>query len=174
MIDKKEFKKMAKKILKSDRGVQNPKLMHPAREWGIGVILGFLILAASAAWSASTYISYRSSSNISSSDVDSEVVVYRALQVETALKTFAERSVRYEELVGGTSEVNPSQEEVEFPLVDEITASSSEDILLEEGGLETELATEPGQANESVEAVEEPIDSNPSIPGVGGGFPQAN
>jgi hypothetical protein len=143
MIDKKEFKKMAKKILKSDRGVQNPKLMHPAREWGIGVLSGLLVLAASAAWSANTYVSYRNNANINNSSVDSEVIIYRALQVETALKTFSDRNERYGSFVGGNNNL-PGEEpvlEVEIDLstsTEEVSDEPEAEFVTEE-----ELAVQP-------------------------------
>jgi len=99
MIDRKEFKKMAKKILKSDRGVQNPKLMHPAREWAVGILIGLIIIAASGAWSSNTYISYRTNSDINSNTSEKEIVVYRASQVEAALKTYADREAEFESLM---------------------------------------------------------------------------
>jgi hypothetical protein len=139
MIDKKEFKKMAKKILQSDKPVQNPKLMHPAREWGVGILTGLVILAGSAIWSANTYISYRNGASISGSAPDGEVVVYRASLVEAALKTYADRTIKYESLIGNNS---VPTEEIPVESDDETFAPIAEDLDSGEG-LEPEPKTEP-------------------------------
>jgi hypothetical protein len=92
MINKKEFKKMAKNILRSDKNNINPKLMHPTRDWEIGMIIGLVIIVVTAAWSANTYLSYRGTSTISGTQTEAEPVVYRESLVQAALQEYETRS----------------------------------------------------------------------------------
>ena len=132
---------MAKKIFKSDKGVKNLKLMHPKREWGVGILAGLFILGGSGFWSANTYISYRNQANLTSGSVEGEVIVYRASQVEAALSAYAERIVKYEALVRGNS--LPSAPETLPEAVSITTEETVEDSdLVEEAVLDTEAELE--------------------------------
>jgi len=112
---------MAKSIFNSDKGLQAPKLMHPVREWTIGLLAGILILIGTGVWSAQTYIFYRNTGNISYASVETEVVVYRASLVEVALTNYANKVEVNRALLANTPSVISTPEEVE----DEVFFSST-------------------------------------------------
>lgn len=125
MIDKKEFKKMAKKILRSDKGVVNPKLMHPAREWGIGITVGLIILVVSMVWSAEVYLSYRDT-NFDEVANENEVIVYRASLVENTLALFTNRADYFADLLSNSTQPSLFENDLsgQDVIIDEVSTTS--------------------------------------------------
>tara|TARA_B100002051_G_C16745015_1_gene646987 strand:- start:6935 stop:7429 length:495 start_codon:yes stop_codon:yes gene_type:complete len=150
MINKPDFSKIARQIFKRNGGMQNPKLIHPSREWFIGLFVCVLIVILVAAWSAFTYTSYRNISVSQNSNGAGENIVYRESMVESALEQFAERAVEHESLINGSAGV----------LVEEPMVEVGEDIVVpvEEGSAETSTSTSVNEAESSASS------SEPSAP----------
>ena len=91
MIHKKQITQFAKNLLRSQKGIKNHQLMHPSREWAVGLLVAVGIFTGSGVWSALAYLEYRSD-NLLVEDVSSEQpVVYREALVTEALNTFNQK-----------------------------------------------------------------------------------
>jgi hypothetical protein len=138
MMSKKELTKIAKRIVKADRGLRSPQLIHPNREWGIGILSAVIIFVACAVWSASVFLEYRDISVSSGEENTAISTVYREAMVERVLGDFKERADEHARLKGQmVIEVEPEPE-----VEDENTATSTEETIEEEVIEETATSTE--------------------------------
>ncbi len=174
MMNKSNFKEITKKIARSDRGVSNHRIMHPTREWGIGLLVGVIVFAATAGWGTLSFLSYRATAESYDEPSAEEVVVYRDNLVKAALEIHEEREEEHQQLLKNFS--STQQIQTEEDLIDEDdsstndadVASSSEPVLqdqevdvVEEDAAEqveeteTETETEVGEEEESPELVPE-------------------
>lgn len=104
MINKKEISAIAKRILHTSKGLKNPRLMHPVREWWIGVVVALLIFLVSASWSVQTYVNNQNTNVEESGSENTEVVVYRESQVAASLEHFAERGKVFDDLLNSVDQ----------------------------------------------------------------------
>lgn len=96
MINKQSFSQVAKRVRRTGRGLRDPQLMHPNREWGIGLLVAVLIFTISAVWSAQTYMKYKDASINLVEPVTENMQVYRAAMIDAALEKFSERQAANE------------------------------------------------------------------------------
>lgn len=94
-MNKGSFSQIAKKLIRADQGLKDPQLMHPAREWSIGIVVGVIMFLLSAGWSAQIYVGHRDTSATEVAEVKEETVTYRASLVEAALAGFDDRQVMH-------------------------------------------------------------------------------
>ena len=151
MIHKADINRIAKKVLRHRKGVRDHHLIHPAREWFIGIVASICIVVGAGYWSVVTYTSINNRSVEAVVTPSTEVVVYRTELVTAALEKFGERATTFEELL--TSSVVPT-----FPVPEAVpeltpieTATTAEPVVeeipLEENApanAEVETVTEPG------------------------------
>lgn len=98
MIENTFIKKIVTGVLRNRHTAALDKnIMHPKREWFIGLFIGLMFLSAGATWSFRTYHQFSSVTVEESSDVLEEVV-YRETLVDTALFDFATRKKGYDTL----------------------------------------------------------------------------
>jgi hypothetical protein len=114
---------MAKKILHHERGLRDPQIMHPEREWvtGLAVMVGLFI--ACAAWSAQMYLSNLEVSIEEQAGEHVTQTVYRDAQVKEALKVIDQRDRELQELLGNALPALPVEE------VATSTATTTEEIV---------------------------------------------
>ena len=58
MISKKDITKMVKNVVRRDRGVPDRRLMHPRREWSVGLLLWITVVLAGGFYAAVTFNTY--------------------------------------------------------------------------------------------------------------------
>ncbi len=139
----KTFTQLAKRLTRADRGLRDPQLMRPTREWATGLIVAFVIFMLSGLWSAQTYLTYRDISFQETEQYQDEVVVYRESMVESALQEFDRRAVDQETFL------NNVRKTVEPPPVAEP---------VEEGATTTEETEEIGEIEELEQSVTETLE----------------
>lgn len=105
MIHKTDIKRFARKVFKGQKRPKNPELMHPSREWIIGLLVAFVMFFGTAAWSAQTYLEYRDVSIGDNQQEQETVVVYRESLVNAALEIFSERESTLNSLLASTPPV---------------------------------------------------------------------
>jgi len=98
MIEKNEMKKMLRKIFHSESGsLVSRQIMHPAREWFVGLFAGLIMLGFGGFWSVNSYLQYNEVSRGSESG-PADVAVYKSEVIKEAQADFNERAVKYERL----------------------------------------------------------------------------
>lgn len=106
-MDKKEMSKIAKNIFHHSRGVQKPKIIHPVRDWGVGITVAVLITAGLLVWSNQTYESYRNFTGNSEGDEQESATIYRETAVNQAIEEFSLRLDQHHELIKSLKDSKP-------------------------------------------------------------------
>ena len=78
MISKKDITKVVKNVVRRDRGVPDRRLMHPRREWSVGLLLWITVVLAGGFYAAVTFNTY------TGINVDDEVVEVNQLRYKRA------------------------------------------------------------------------------------------
>lgn len=98
MIEKNPIKKMARAILHGKKHMSfDRNIMHPEREWFLGLLVGFIILGAGIFWSIDNRDNFKDISITTTGEAEDNVV-YKASLVEAALNDFKVRKENYENL----------------------------------------------------------------------------
>ena len=146
MLSKDEIRKLAKRVVRHQQGRRTHQIMHPERDWLIGVAIAIFIVVASAVWSGSKYVETREIISVGVTAEAEDAAVYRESNVKTALEIastrmyLAENSTRpeYVDTNGATSTATSTATtsepviDVEEPIAfDATTATSSSLPILE-------------------------------------------
>lgn len=101
MPNKDIFKEIVKKLDRQKKGLRDPRIMHPEREWLLGIAVMIFVFLGSAYWSAQTYLKNR---NVTSEEIVSdENVTYRDAIVRDVLQRFNKRGETYATLTNTPS-----------------------------------------------------------------------
>lgn len=97
---------MAKRVLRSPERPRNPQMIHPEREWLIGLSLATILFVGSTAVAVQEYAQYRDVTLTDNGSTE-EIVIYREHMVNEALLKFSERSTEHQSLLNqiGVSKV---------------------------------------------------------------------
>ena len=122
MTNKKLVKKIVGHTLHPERKkFMDNHIMHPDREWSIGLLIGLLICVSGVVWGLYTFGFYKTI-EVESVDVEASVVVYRASLVDEALKDFTEREKIYSNLLAKSQ---PAVSALEYDNVQATTGTST-------------------------------------------------
>ena len=124
------------------KGSFDRSIMHPEREWFIGLSLVLIILLGSVYWSVVRYNQYSNVTTSETSDGD-ELLIYKNGLVKSALVDFAKRAEEYEAVKAALgSNIVVSDQVEESPV--EVTSDAPEEIIIDENDAEVEPKIEPG------------------------------
>lgn len=100
MITKKEILKMVAHVTKRGGNIPDRRLIHPDREWAIGILICFLFLVAGFAYNAQRFSYFK---NIESHLLESSsgIVKYNNSDLEYVLQYYDERTVKFQQLRNG-------------------------------------------------------------------------
>lgn len=108
-MNREEFTTIAKRIVGFQKGLKNHKIIHPTRDWFIGLFMALMIFFVSAAWSATTHQKYQNTTISTGITSEEDVVVYREALVKAALEELSKRQKRLSTYTKqGISPVNES------------------------------------------------------------------
>ncbi|MEL6804515.1 MAG: hypothetical protein AAFO91_12135 [Bacteroidota bacterium] len=119
MITKKDILAMVSHISRRSRRVPDRRLIHPMREWVIGLVLFTVVLIGGGYLSASQF-SYFSSVDAQLEKSDVAVAAYDATGMEAVLLFFDERTLQFQQIRNGIIPPLAPQ-----PVLEEVVASSS-------------------------------------------------
>lgn len=122
----KHIDNIVKSISRHKKGLRDPRIMHPEREWTIGILLAALVFVSSATWSLTVYLENRNAAAGMSIEEQSESVVYRETMVKEALSQLDSRAKKLKTLLPDTSRVVEEIVEEVASSTDEIATSSVE------------------------------------------------
>ncbi len=137
MIDKKSIIKMAEHVFRKSQGYPDRRLMHPKREWGIGIGIFLVLVSAGAIGAFSVFTSYRDFSQVTAS-VEQSIPTYREVIVQDALEVYRQKEQKFTTLrqtnassivdnsVASTTSTDQTQEETEQSLKVETSSLTSE------------------------------------------------
>jgi hypothetical protein len=156
MFSKDDITKIARKILKRQRGLRDHQMIHPVREWTIGLIVAVLFLIIGGGWSFVTYqeLSSRDVQNVEAVEIKQSG--YRPETINSALQLFRERIEQYQVLT--TSPLSPLTDEQ--PIVEEIQTIDVVE-LEPENDVSNPTGVEVGDDSESIAPVGEALPTPP-------------
>jgi hypothetical protein len=138
MIDKKFSASLLKAIVRRSRGLSDHNIIHPEREWFVGILIALICLIAGIIWSAHLYFTYAGNvPDLTASpattnqiyragDVVQALEEYRARNEENnALRAILEAQPKAPSFVPITPDL-PEPSLSESPTSDEMTATSTE------------------------------------------------
>ena len=158
MIENKLVQKMVKHALNPKRKqLVDNSIMHPEREWFLGITIGILICVLGTWWSVTSYMTYNKV-NVQNKESESPVV-YRASMVKEVVTDFSNREVAYNNLLLELKQQKPTV----APVVSVSTSTDSLDI--QEESVSDASTTEDMEINQSIEV---PYPENQVDPGVEG------
>ncbi len=98
MISKSDLIKMARHVARRSEGYADPRIMHPARDWLIGLSAATALFLALSA--AAGYLFWSRNSHDPYGEVTLSTVTYDRATAEAVLTRYRERSLRYRALGG--------------------------------------------------------------------------
>lgn len=98
---------MAKHVFKRSQGVPDKRLVHPKREWAMGLLLFSVIVVVGSVVSTQLFIQYRTV-DTKAGEVKESIPQYNDRLVKSVLTTFTERVTAFELLVNDVSAVPAS------------------------------------------------------------------
>ena len=126
---------LASKLFHQKQGVRRIKLMHPRRDWLLGILVGVVIMIGMGSWSAYTYFDKRDDIGLGEMTVEAQAPLYKADLVDEALAVFETRRETFNRLTGAEGGV--PEVIIELPDEDSVTseatttATSSADVAVE-------------------------------------------
>jgi hypothetical protein len=138
---------ITKSIARKKRGLEDPQLINPSRDWAIGIIGTLVLIFGATIFSVVQYQRYTDLS------MDEEVVVslvpYRAAVVEQAIEKYSARAAAHSAILQSVSEA-------------ETVGVSTDSVINEEESDQIVTPTEEGIAEPSlVPELEIPIEEEP-------------
>jgi len=120
-----QLSKFARAVFAKKVTTSRNRLVHPERDWLIGVLIGVGILIGVMAWSAYMYISNRSGEANEADVTANATPTYRASVVEEALRLFADRAEQFSVLSAQTNATVPPPTPAEIAVTNATTTNST-------------------------------------------------
>jgi hypothetical protein len=114
MIETKDILIMVRHIVRRDRGVRDPQIMHPTREWFFGLLISIFVVAIGTWFCWYVYVSYTDKLVKVTESVEASVP-YQAATVSEAISIFNARKQKFNEILdqAKSSPINTTSVEVE-------------------------------------------------------------
>lgn len=125
MKNKTQITQAVKKIFRHQQGLHDPQIMHPYRDWLIGLSVAVAIFVISIVISISTYTENKNSPEDLGSDESVDIVLYREGLVAEALEQFSVREQVVIDIVGTQIETDESSSSTATTTIEIATSSSS-------------------------------------------------
>lgn len=99
MIETKDITKMVAHIVRRDNGIADTSIMHPMREWMLGLAVVFLLVAGGVGFNVLMYQNYHDALTTPVA-VTETIVPYKAAPVARAINYYEAERVIYESILG--------------------------------------------------------------------------
>ena len=111
MIDQTEVLKIAKHAFKRGKGVPDRRIIHPRRDWAVGILIFTTILATGSYYSMTVLSTYRDV-DTSGGTAAERVPKYQAEQIERTINTYKDKEAAFNSLINQTTVVIEDEEEM--------------------------------------------------------------
>lgn len=108
-ITQKKIFQMTQSVLRGEKHYGEHLLLHPTREWAIGLLCFMVLCLGGAWWAATVYLRYIDVSALLGEGIVPEMTTYRSAQVSQALEILDERIATFETILGRYSGIVPEQ-----------------------------------------------------------------
>ena len=127
MIEKKDILKMVRQVTKRAAGKPDKRLIHPRREWFIGISMFMLIVLVGAGYSVQVHSSLdKLEENVIENDT--RVIRYQEAEVQKALERYRAAEATFDDMRSGLQpSVQPVVETSEVDLTEETLESGEEE-----------------------------------------------
>lgn len=117
---------MVQAVIRRDRGFRDSRIIHPTREWFIGLAIMILAVVAGGAYSMLSYVLYDTTA-YAPANVTDTLTVYRGVQVESAIELQRAKKEIHQNLIGTPAAALPPVNQVTPPTpgVEIITATTT-------------------------------------------------
>ena len=95
-----DIQALTKKLFHQQQGTRRIKLMHPKRDWVLGLSFGLVLFVGIISWNISVYFEQRQGVQFTDTDVVAELPTYRAESVSQALDIYKIRQENFAALSG--------------------------------------------------------------------------
>ncbi len=99
MIDTTEITKMVKHIVRRDNGIPDSNIMHPMREWGIGILVTAIAVVGGVIFNIFLYQTYTAALT-TVVPVQETAVPYQAANVAAAIEWYTKQAKTYQQIIG--------------------------------------------------------------------------
>ena len=125
MITKNDIIKMARHVLRRSQGRPDNRIIHPLRDWLIGLSIAVLMLVTLSIYAGSLFFTEKNN-DIDAYSVDIETVTYEYERVNNVLETYRARETTFDKLrsFAPESSLNSLGEDEEDDESEEIPLSS--------------------------------------------------
>lgn len=89
---------MVKKLLRHERGIPDRRLMHPHREWSIGLLISLLLSVSGGVYAFITFVSY-SAISVESEAVEVDQLHYQRADAQAAIELYETKRDTYTTLL---------------------------------------------------------------------------
>lgn len=141
MFKREKFTELAKSIFKPKGVLSSTSIIHPEREWGIGLFLALIMFFLTAAWSAQTYLKYLNVDVADESVIDIKPPEYKADQIDISLNIIKSKADEYNSIVVNVKDVEDT-EVIEGVSQDTNTNKDSETVTNNESDIITASGTD--------------------------------
>lgn len=119
---------MTRHIFRRSKGVPDKRLLHPRREWGIGLCLFTVVLFVGSGFGAQSFTQFKDVTAIEG-QAELSIPRYNENQIKSVLEVYQERSDGYRALISDTALVsqfsNPATSSLDSATSTEVSTSSA-------------------------------------------------
>jgi hypothetical protein len=130
-ITQKKILQMTRSVLRGQKQYGEHQLLHPAREWSIGLVSFGVLCALGVWWAGTVYLRYVDVSTLRGDAVVPETTTYRGAQVAQALEILDAHSKEYAVIISryGTLPVGGSITTPVFEAEEPVIASTTDEVV---------------------------------------------
>jgi len=104
MFNRDKITELAKSVLKPKGVISGTSLIHPTREWGIGLVIAVVVFLITSFWSLQTYLKHKNLS-VTDKPTDIQTPEYKADLIDGSLEIIKNKATEFDGLVAGAKNI---------------------------------------------------------------------
>ncbi|MBY0309747.1 hypothetical protein K2Q16_01210 [Patescibacteria group bacterium] len=127
-ITQKKILQMTRSVLRGEKYYGEHLLLHPTREWSLGMLCFVVLCLGGSWWAATVYVRYVDVSTLFGEGTITEGTKYRSAQVTQALEVLDSRAVQYQQILGRYTTMPAPSESDDLGDKSAATATTTENV----------------------------------------------